>query len=353
MCPKRNPLLSAIKTCLGVPENRFLWDSRWAIFSYCSVEPVEVKSSRLVYGMSAPKKNPPINIKSILGRYGIVPNHQFGQNFIIDKKLIAHEVALAGVRKSDIVLEIGPGIGILTEALAKKAGRVVAIEKDRQFEGILTALQKQSRNLEVVWGDALNVELPKFTKVVSNLPFRVALPLMFKIMDSEFDTAVLVCQERLARRITAKPGEKGYSRIGVQVARRTNPRLLYTVSREKFFPPPEVGAALLRLEGIPAKFEVPSEAFFREVLKYLFSFRERTAGKALNTLKAFSIPTQRMMKARRLVGEGILRKNINAILPSEFGRITRVLWDEFGDITRKFHTYYDKMNLYKQDTEEI
>ncbi|MFW9846518.1 MAG: rRNA adenine N-6-methyltransferase family protein, partial [Candidatus Thorarchaeota archaeon] len=178
---------------------------------------------------------------------------------------------------------------------------------------------------------------------------KVALPIIFKLLNHEFDSAILICQERLARRITAKHGDEKYSRIGVQVARRTNPRLMFTISRSKFFPPPEVDAALLRLERTPPKFDVPSEEFFREVLKYLFTFREKSASKALNSLKAFSISTSKMMKARRLVGEGILRKHIYTILPGEFGRITRVLWDEFGDITPKFYTYYDKMNLYKHD----
>ncbi|MFX0055879.1 MAG: 16S rRNA (adenine(1518)-N(6)/adenine(1519)-N(6))-dimethyltransferase RsmA [Promethearchaeota archaeon] len=303
--------------------------------------------------MSKPKKRPPVKIRPLLERYGIVPDAEHGQNFIIDRNLIDREVSLAEVRKKDIVLEIGPGIGILTEALARKAKHVVAVEIDTQFRDILADLQQHSPNLEVIFDDALTAEFPFFSKVVSNLPFKVALPIVFKLMDYDFELAILVCQERLARRITAKPGDTGYSRISVQVARRTEARLLYTISKTKFYPSPNVDAALLQLKGVAPKFEVPSEQFFKEVLKYFFAFREKSVTKALNTLKAFAISKSEMMRARRLIGERIARKEVLAVTPPEFGRITRIIWDEFGDLTRRFYKYYDKMNLYQRDTEQL
>jgi 16S rRNA (adenine1518-N6/adenine1519-N6)-dimethyltransferase len=299
------------------------------------------------------KKPATVKIRPLLKKYGIVPERELGQNFIIDRNLIDREVSLAEIRKKDTVLEIGPGIGILTEALARKAKRVVAIEKDTQFRSILGDLEKRSSNLEVIYDDAMNAEFPPFNKVVSNLPFKVALPLIYKLMSYDFDLAILVCQERLTRRITAKPGEAKYSRVSVQVARRTEPRLLHTISRSKFFPSPDVDAALLRLEGVEPKFEVPSEAFFREVLKYFFTFREKSVTKALNTLKAFSISRTEMLRVRRLVGERIARKEVYAVTPPEFGRITRILWGEFGDITKRFYTYYKKMNLYQQESDAM
>ncbi|MFW9966957.1 MAG: 16S rRNA (adenine(1518)-N(6)/adenine(1519)-N(6))-dimethyltransferase RsmA [Candidatus Thorarchaeota archaeon] len=303
--------------------------------------------------MTKGKRPSSIKIRPLLEKYGILPDREYGQNFITDRNLIDREVSLAEVRKKDHVLEIGPGIGILTEALARKAKRVIAIEKDTQFRGILSDLQKRSPNVEIIFDDAVTAEYPPFNKVVSNLPFKVALPIIFKLMNHEFDLAVLVCQEQLTRRITAKPGEAKYSRISVQVARRTNARLLHTISKTKFYPSPDVNAALLRLEGTPPTFEVPSEVFFREVLKYFFAFREKSVSKALNTLKAFSIPKSEMMRARRLIGEGIVRKQVFAVTPPEFGRITRILWDEFGDITRRFYTYYEKMNLYQRESERL
>ncbi|MFX1260934.1 MAG: 16S rRNA (adenine(1518)-N(6)/adenine(1519)-N(6))-dimethyltransferase RsmA [Promethearchaeota archaeon] len=301
--------------------------------------------------MSKPKKASSVKVRSILSKYGIVPDREHGQNFITDRNLIDREVSLAEVRKKDIVLEIGPGIGILTEALARKAKRVIAVEIDAQFRDILADLQKRSPNLEVVFDDALTVDFPFFNKVVSNLPFRVALPILFKLMDYDFELAILICQERLARRISAKPRDSGYSRISVQAARRTETRLLHTISKAKFYPSPNVDAALLQLKRVAPKFEVPSEQFFKEVLKYFFAFRERSVTKALNTLKAFAISKSEMMRARRLIGERIARKEVFAVTPHEFGRITRIIWDEFGDITRRFYTYYDKMNLYQRDAE--
>ena len=303
--------------------------------------------------MTKSKKPSSVKIRPLLSKYGIVPDREHGQNFIIDRKLIDREVALAEVRKKDTVLEIGPGIGLLTEALARKAKRVVAIEKDPQFQDILADLKKRSPNLEVIFDDAVTAEFPPFNKVVSNLPFKVALPIIFRLMNYEFDLAILVCQERLTRRITAKPGEAGYSRISVQVARRTEARLIHTISKTKFFPSPDVDAALLQLKGVAPKFEVPSEQFFREVLKYFFVFREKSVTKALNTLKAFAISKSQMMRARRLIGERIARKEVFKVTPPEFGRIARILWDEFGYLTRRFYKYYEKMNLYQREFEQL
>jgi len=307
----------------------------------------------LVYPVTKGKRPSSVKIRPLLEKYGILPDREYGQNFITDRNLIDREVSLAEVRKKDIVLEIGPGIGILTEALARKAKRVIAIEKDAQFRDILADLQKRSPNLEIVFDDAVTAEFPKFNKVVSNLPFKVALPIIFKLMNYDFDLAILICQERLTRRIAAKPGEAMYSRLSVQVARRTEARLLHTISKTKFYPSPDVNAALLRLERIPPMFEVPSEDFFREVLKYSFAFREKSVSRALNTLKAFSISKSEMMRARRLIGEGIVRKQVFYVTPPEFGRITRILWDEFGDITRRFYKYYEKMNLYQRESEGL
>ncbi|MHA2302456.1 MAG: rRNA adenine N-6-methyltransferase family protein, partial [Candidatus Thorarchaeota archaeon] len=147
--------------------------------------------------MTKGKKPSSVKIRPLLSKYGIVPDKEHGQNFITDRALIDREVSLAEVRKKDIVLEIGPGIGVLTEALARKAKRVVAIEKDTQFRGILGDLQKRSPNLKVIFDDAVTVDFPPFNKVVSNLPFKVALPIIFKLMNHDFDLAILICQERL------------------------------------------------------------------------------------------------------------------------------------------------------------
>lgn len=313
----------------------------------------QLKLSQLVYHVTKGKKPSSVKIRPLLQRYGIIPDREHGQNFLTDRNLIDREVSLAEVRKKDTVLEIGPGVGVLTEALARKAKRVVAIEKDTQFKEILSDLQKRSPNLEIIFDDAVTVEFPRFNKVVSNLPFKVALPVIFKLMNHDFELAILICQERLTRRITAKPGEAKYSRISVQVARRTNARLLHTISRDKFYPAPDVNAALLRLEGIPPKFEVPSENFFREVLKFFFAFREKSVSRVLNTLKAFSVSKSEMMRAKRLIGERIARKEVYSVTAPEFGRITRILWDEFGDITRRFYTYYEKMNLYQRESEQL
>jgi 16S rRNA (adenine1518-N6/adenine1519-N6)-dimethyltransferase len=210
---------------------------------------------------------------------------RLGQHFLIDSSVAQREVAYAGITKNDIVLEIGPGKGIITCILAEKAKQVIAIEIDTHLVAYLKTILP--KNVTVICADALAVDfdsLPRFTKIVSNLPFEISSPIMFKFLQSSFSIAVLIFQKDFAERLVASPGTKEYSRLTVGVSYKAQCRLLETVPRNCFSPQPKVDSSIVEI--IPyhkPRFTVENEQFFFELTKQLFNHRRK---KIRSTIKS-------------------------------------------------------------------
>lgn len=261
-----------------------------------------------------------------LEQYGIRPNKKFGQNFLNDSGVLRREVAYADIGPEDTVLEIGPGIGNLTELLLQRAGRVVAVERDRQFSKCLGDLQQQHGHLQVLWGDALAVQWPRFDKVVANLPYHLALPIVFRLLDQRFDRAVLMFQKRLAERMCAGVGENGYCRIGVAIGRVASVEVVEKISADAFVPPPEVESAVVKIERSKPKFAVPSDDFFKQVLEGLFARRDDQLQRVLAKSRDKHLPAAALGR----LGKKLKNKQIYRLTPREFGEITRVIWELTG-----------------------
>lgn len=246
------------------------------------------------------------------------PNH--GQNFLVNPQIFEREMEYASVSSDDTVLEIGCGFGNLTECLVRRAGRVVGMEIDRQFEPGLSKLASENGNFDIVWGDALEAEFPRFDKVVANLPYRIALPLIFRLVEHEFHTAVLIIQQSLAQRLCAGPGEPGYSRLSVILYREAGLRFLEVVKRREFRPKPRVDSAMIRLRKIRARYEVPSMGEFTLLLDHLFRHREEHLADALA-----AIPEGNAL--RRAVANKmpeLLRMAVGSIRPEQFADIANL-----------------------------
>lgn len=252
-----------------------------------------------------------------LKQLSIIPKKELGQSFLRNKGILEREVEYAKIDKNEVVLEIGGGIGNLTELLAKKSKRVIVIEKDTQFRECLEDLQNKYPNIDILWGDALEINFPRFDKVVSNLPFKVALPLTFKVLKQDFKIGVLIYQKRLAKKLSSLPSQKGYSGISVRVQRYADFRFLEEVKRNDFFPSPDVDCAIVKIEKTKPKFEVPSEEFFKHVLDYLFFKREKRLKEVLLGLRKF----KKLDKLKILQNRKIKR-----ITPKEFGMVTNILY---------------------------
>lgn len=211
---------------------------------------------------------------------------RYGQHFLIDLSVATREVAYAQITKNDVVLEIGPGKGIITQLLARKAKQVIAIEIDPR---LVTQLQTTlPENVTLIQGDAVQLDfqaLPRFTKIVSNLPYQISSPITFKFLSCSFSKAVLIYQKDFAERLVATPGTKQYSRLTVGVSYKARCRLLEDIPKSCFSPPPEVESSIVEL--IPYKtprFPVDDEPFFFELTKQLFAHRRK---KIRTTIKAY------------------------------------------------------------------
>lgn len=210
---------------------------------------------------------------------------RYGQHFLTDLSVANREVDYAQITKNDIVLEIGPGKGTITQLLARKAKHVIAIEIDQRLIELLHA--KLPGNVTIIHGDAVKVDfqvLPRFTKIVSNLPYQISSPITFKFLSCSFLKAVLIYQKDFAERLVAVPGTKQYSRLTVGVSYKSQCRILENVPRSCFSPPPKIESCIVEL--IPYKkprFPVDDESFFFTLTKHLFTHRRKKIRSIIKT----------------------------------------------------------------------
>ena len=223
--------------------------------------------------------------KKILQDNGIRLNKNLGQNYLIDdfkrKKIINY----GNLGKDDVVLEIGPGIGTLTIELAKRSKKVIAIEQDTTIFNILKdRLAKEGiTNVELINGDAVKVDFPKFNKIVSNLPYQISSPISFKFLEYDFDTAILMYQKEFADRMNGKVGTKQYSRLSAMLYYKADIEFLTKVSPESFIPSPKVDSAVIKLTPKELDKSISKEDYkiYSKVVKALFQHKNKKARNAL------------------------------------------------------------------------
>ena len=221
--------------------------------------------------------------KGILNQYGIKLNKNLGQNYLIDKNKRDQIVDFGNLTGNDTVLEIGTGIGTLTLELAKRAGKVIAIEQDEKIAKILSERLENEGidNVELINDDALNVDFPHFNKIISNLPYQISSPITFKFLNYDFDLAILMYQKEFARRMSGTVGTKDYSRLSAMLYFKCNVENLTDVSAESFIPKPKVDSTVVRLT--PKDEKIPDDEFkvYSNFTKALFQHRNKKIRNAL------------------------------------------------------------------------
>ena len=201
--------------------------------------------------------NPTCTI-AVLESHHISARKRFGQNFLIDKGVLEDTVRAAGIGPDDFVLEIGPGIGTLTQYLAQTAGHVCSVELDRSLEPVLADTLSGWKNVEILWGDILKTDIRKLAeeknggrplKVAANLPYYITTPIIMKLLEGEVPVSgiTVMVQKEVADRMMAVPGTKDYGALSLAVQYYSKPERVRIVHPSSFIPQPGVDSAVMHL----------------------------------------------------------------------------------------------------------
>ncbi|MEM2111125.1 MAG: 16S rRNA (adenine(1518)-N(6)/adenine(1519)-N(6))-dimethyltransferase RsmA [Candidatus Bathyarchaeia archaeon] len=219
--------------------------------------------------------------KQILGIHGILPKKSLGQNFLVDKEVLFKMVSYAAPSKKDVILDIGAGLGFLTQLLAEKAKQVIAVEIDSRLIGILKERLCPYGNVTLLQGDIMKIPIPFFDKVVSTPPYFISSSLLFWLFNRDFECAVLTLQEDFVRRLIASPGSDDYGRLSVAASYSVNVELLDEVSREMFWPTPKINSRIICLRPKKTSFFIEDKRVFHEVVQVLFTQKNKKIRNAI------------------------------------------------------------------------
>ena len=250
------------------------------------------------------KKNKPPGVRALLRHYGIVPRKEIGQNFLVDRLVLGKIIAAADLSADDTVVEIGPGLGFLTEALAREAGQVIAIEVDGRLVERLRDRFSSTTNVRIVQGDILRIDLHDLLgsrtrfKVVANLPYYITSAILRQLLESPTkpQVMVLMVQREVAERIVARPGKM--STLSVSAQFYGEPRLVAKVRARAFYPRPAVNSAIIRIDvyGVPPMQVDDTDRFFM-VVRAGFSQRRKQLRNSLSA--GLRLPTEVIVDALR------------------------------------------------------
>lgn len=228
----------------------------------------------------------------ILHRFKLRADKKLGQNFLIDENIVRRIVEAAELSPADKVLEVGPGIGTLTQVLAESGADVVAVELDKRLLPVLDVTLEGYDNVRIVNGDILQVNImetvaaPEF-KVCANLPYYITTPIIFALLEKRLpmERLVAMVQKEVAERMAAKPGSRAYGALSVAIQYYTEPEIAFIVPPTSFIPAPAVDSAVIvckRRSEPPVK--VCDEALFFRIVKAAFSLRRKMLSNSLKNM---------------------------------------------------------------------
>ena len=231
------------------------------------------------------------SIRKELAEYGLTPRKRWGQHFLVDRNILNKIVQTAQIGKEDTVLEVGPGLGEMTLALARQARNVIAVEIDPKLVGILRNKTATSTNVEIIGKDILKVDFREIAdregrsiKVVANLPYQISTPLLFRFIEERevFSTLTVMVQREVAERMVAPPGGKDYGPLSIFVQLFSELSIRFFVKPSAFFPPPNVDSAVIQMTWKERPtVGLEDEEWFRRVVRGCLGYRRKTLINAL------------------------------------------------------------------------
>lgn len=251
----------------------------------------------------------PKNTIEIIQKYGFTFQKKYGQNFLIDTHVLDKIITAAGVTKDDCVLEVGPGIGTMTQYLAEHAGRVAAVEIDRGLIPILEETLADCDNVTVINADILKVDIKQMAleynegrpiKVVANLPYYITTPIIMGLFEQDvpIDNITVMVQKEVAERMQVGPGSKNYGALSLAVQYYAKPYLVANVPPNCFIPRPNVGSAVIRLtryQKPPVSVNDPKLMF--RLIRASFNQRRKTLLNGLNNSQELTFSKEQIQSA--------------------------------------------------------
>ena len=277
--------------------------------------------------LSDPKKT-----IEVIQKYQFAFQKRFGQNFLIDAHVLEKIVSAAGITKDDCVLEIGPGIGTMTQYLAESAGQVIAVEIDTNLLPILTDTLKDYSNVKVINQDILKVDINELVKeynngrpikVVANLPYYITTPIIMGLFESNvpIDNITVMVQKEVADRMQVGPGSKDYGALSLAVQYYASPYIVANVPPNCFIPRPNVGSAVIRLtryQEPPVQVKDPKLMF--KLIRASFNQRRKTLQNGLNNSPEISFSKEEITKAIESLGVSPSVRG-EALSPEQFAQL--------------------------------
>ena len=279
-------------------------------------------------------------IKDVLGRHGFHFSKAKGQNFLIQSWVPERIAREAGVEADCGVLEVGPGVGPLTDQLTRRAGKVLAVEVDTRLEPVLAETLGQRDNLEILFGDILKQDIPALVrdrfpnlrpKACANLPYYITSDILAALLEARcFESVTVMVQKEVAERICAAPGAADYGAFSVFCQYHAQPEILFDVPPACFIPQPKVTSSVLHLKvrsEPPA--EVTDEAFFFRVVRAAFAQRRKTLLNGLNSAFGDRLDKEQLRQAIASAGlpEGVRGERLGI---GEFAALARALQNLLG-----------------------
>lgn len=264
--------------------------------------------------MKEPTLGNPQNTIEVLQKYNFSFQKKFGQNFLIDTHVLDKIIQSANITEDDMVLEIGPGIGTMTQYLAQAAGKVIAVEIDKNLIPILEDTLSGYDNVCVINEDVLKLDLKKLAdeenngkpvKVVANLPYYITTPIIMGLFENHIPATsiTVMVQKEVAERMQAGPGGKDYGALSLAVQYYAEPYIVANVPPNCFMPRPNVGSAVIRLtRHTEPKIVVKDEKFMFKLIRASFNQRRKTLQNGINNSAELSISKDAVVEALRKMG---------------------------------------------------
>ena len=251
----------------------------------------------------------PSETKFIIQKYGFTFQKKYGQNFLIDSSILDKIIDSAGITKDDCVLEIGPGIGTMTQRLCEAAGKVVAVEIDDKLIPILADTLQMYENVEVIHNDILKVDIKSLSekenggrplKVVANLPYYITTPVIMGLLESNvpMESITIMVQKEVADRMRTGPGSKDYGALSLAVQYYSKPSIVAVVPPSCFMPPPKVESTIIRLELYKDRpVIVKDESLLFRLIRASFNQRRKTLVNGLSNGMGWSLTKEEVVQA--------------------------------------------------------